>query len=66
MAIDTKELSQFLFIACIVLDILCIGIITSTKLEDLKKCDMGGYLRTGKFALIVLIFATSYIVSYLL
>ena len=60
------EFKQFLFVSCIILDILCFGIIISNKLEDLKKRDAGGYLRVGKFVLIVLVFATSYIISYLL
>lgn len=60
------EFLQFLFATCIILDILCIAFITSTKLEDLQKCENKSYRRTGKFALIVFVFTTSYIVSYLL
>lgn len=60
------EFKQFLFITCIVLDIICIGLITSSKLEDLEKNNDKGYRRTGKFIVIVFVFATSYIVSYLL
>lgn len=58
------EFRQFLFVGCIILDILCIGIIISIKLKDLEKNDK---LKSfGSAALITVILTTSYIVSYLL
>lgn len=63
MTIDTKELSQFLFIASIILSILCSGFIISTTKEDLKSNK--NVIRTGKFSVITLIFTISYIFSYL-
>lgn len=58
------EFEQFLFIICIMLNILCIGIIISIKTEDLKENEK--IKSFGSAVLITSILTTAYIVSYLL
>lgn len=54
------EFRQFLFVICIIVDVICIGIITSGK------TDKDEHKSLGAFTLIMCILTTSYIVSYLL